>query len=184
MKKALVLISILMLSAAALAEDAVTKGNVCSTESVEAQKGSSFPVKVLLTNIDTLIAIQVPIYYRSEDVDLVCDSISFVGTRLQGQTASFFKIEPVGKVAFFAFMSMIQIDPAKQMLAPGKGPIAVMWFTAGKDIKSGKVTLDSGPNAYLPHEYVDYSYHFWSRTVEDLTKDVVCAFTPGYITVK
>ena len=60
------------------------KGNVCYVESVEVQKGTSFPVKVFVNNVDTLAGMQVPIYYRSEDVDLTCDSISFIDTRCKG----------------------------------------------------------------------------------------------------
>ena len=185
MRKTLVLLMVFLLSGAALAGDTENPGNVLTAENVEINKGSVFPVKVLLANVDSLIAIQVPFYYRSEDVDLVCDSITFQGTRLAEQSLSFFKIEPVGKVAFFAFMSMTQLDPSKPMLIPGDGPIAVMWFTAGKEIKSGKVMLDSGPHVYYPHEWIDYSYHFWVKsTGEDVTRDVDCAYKPGYITVK
>ena len=183
MKKPLLLILILMLSGIASAGD--NNSNTCYVEDIQVKKGTSFSVPVILDNADSLIAIQLPIYYRSEDIDLVCDSVTFAGTRLAGESLTFFKIEPVGKVVFFAFMSMIQIDATKTMLNPGKGPIADLWFTAGKDIKSGKVTIESGPQAYYPHEWIDYSYHFWIRTDgPDLTADVDCEFKQSQITVK
>jgi len=182
LKKALVLIVVILLASTALADDVV---NFLTTESVEAKKGTSFPVKVNLKNQDQLVAMQVPIYYRSEDVDLVCDSISFVDTRLADQSLSFYRIEPVGKVAFFAFMAMTQLDPTKPELLPGDGTVAVMWFTAGKDIKSGTVTLESGPQAYFPHEWIDYSYHFWiNPSPEESTQDVECKYTAGTIKIK
>lgn len=184
MKTTLALILCLMLSGAALAEQPAKAGNVLSTESVEAKAGTSFSVKVNLSSVDTMVAIQVPIYFRSETTDLTCDSVSFLKTRLQDQSMSFSRIDSVGKVVFFAFMAMTQTDPQKPMLNPGDGPIGIIWFTAKKDIKPGTVTLESGPNAYLAHEFIDYSYHFWKMTPEDLTKDVDCTFKPGTITIK
>jgi hypothetical protein len=185
LKKVFLVAILLALSAVSFAEEEINGGNVLYTENVEANKGSSFPVSVSLRNIDTLVAIQVPIYYRSENVNLVCDSIAFVDTRLGEQPLSFSKIEPVGKVAFFAFMAMSQLDESKPMLNPGDGPIATLWFTAAGDIKAGVVTLDSGPHAYYPHEWIDYSYHFWvlQEGVES-TLEVDCAYKPSTITVK
>ncbi len=156
------------------------KGNVCYTESVEVSKGTSFPVRVFVNNTDTLAGMQVPIYYRSEDVDLVCDSVSYVGSRCEAFSLSHSMIEPVGKVVFFAFISMT--DPAREVapLYPADGLVATLWFTAGKDIKSGKVELYSGPNAIYPHDKIDYSYLFWTPGAEQ--KD--CLYRPGYITIK
>ncbi|MEE9553493.1 MAG: hypothetical protein V3W18_04275 [candidate division Zixibacteria bacterium] len=183
MRKSLVLILIVALSGIASAGD--SGKNICYTEDIEVKKGTSFAVPIILDNSDSLVALQLPVYYRSEDVDLVCDSVSFVDTRLAGESMTFFKIEPVGKVAFFVYMSMIQIDPTKSLLNSGKGPIAKLWFTANSDIKPGKVTIDSGPHAYYPHEWIDYGYHFWVMGAgEELTIDVDCEFKPGNITVK
>ncbi len=183
MKKPLVMILIMMLTGLTLADD--NAGNTCYAEDIEVKKGTTFSVPVVLENSDSLIALQLPIYYRSEDVDLVCDSVTFADTRLAGESLTFFKIEPVGKVVFFAYMSMNQIDPNKSLLNPGKGPIANLWFTAGKDIKSGAVTLDSGPHAFYPHEWIDYSYHFWVRTdTPEMTADVDCRYKQSGIKVK
>lgn len=183
LRNLLVLILIAALSGIASAGD--SGKNTCYAEDIDVKKGTSFNVPIMLDNADSLIAIQLPVYYRSEDVDLVCDSISFVDTRLAEESLTFFKIEPVGKVAFFAYMSMVQIDDKKTLLNSGKGPIARLWFTAGNDIKSGKVMLDSGPHAYYPHDWIDYSYHFWIMgSPEELTVDIDVEFKPGYITVK
>jgi len=68
---------VLSLVAVAVAQEEGTapKGNICYTENVEVEKGTSFPVKVFVNNVDTLAGMQVPIYYRSDVVDLKCDSM-------------------------------------------------------------------------------------------------------------
>lgn len=191
MRKTLVIFAVLLLAGAAvsvfdeLGRAEENSPNACYAEDIKVKKGSTFAVPIILENSDSLIAFQLPIYYRSEDIDLVCDSVSFAGTRLAGESTVFFLIEPVGKVVFFAYMSLNQIDPTRSLLVPGKGPIGMVWFTAGKDIKSGAVTLDSGPHAYFPHEWIDYSYHFWVRTDSpEITADVDCQYKQSKITVK
>ena len=182
MSKLLVCALIFALAAGVVAQETgmKPKGNVCYTESVEVAKGTSFPVKVFVDNVDTLAGMQVPIYYRSEDVNLVCDSISFVDSRCKDFALALPLIEPVGKTAFFAFISMTDPNEEHPPLFPGDGLVATLWFTAPKDIKSGRVELYSGPNAIYPHEKIDYSYLFWTPTAEQ--KD--CTYKPGYITVK
>jgi hypothetical protein len=156
------------------------KQNVCYTESIEAKKGTSFPVKVYVANVDTLAGMQVPIYYRSEDVNLKCDSVTFHGSRCGYFAMSDSKIEPVGKTVFFDFILMV--DPSQNVapLPPGEGLVATLWFTAPTNVKSGKVKLDSGPNAFYPHEKIDYSFLFWTPAAQQ----VECIYKPGYITIK
>lgn len=182
MKKALVLILLLILPGYALAQEGQKeiKANTCYTESVDVEKGTSFPVKVFLNNVDTLAAFSVPIYYRSETVDLKCDSVTFHGSRSEYFSLSFFKVEPVGKVVFFAFLWVTDPDQEVPPLEPGEGMVAELWFTAPEDIKAGKVELDSGPNAFFPHEHVDYSYEFTTP----MATEVDFEYTPGHITVK
>jgi hypothetical protein len=182
LKRVLILIFLLALSMNVMAQEKkeAMKGNVCYAESVEAQKGTSFPVKVFVHNVDTLVAFSVPIYYRSEDVDLKCDSVTFHGSRAEHFSLSFFKVEPVGKVVFFAFLWVTDPEQTTPPMPPGDGMVAELWFTAGEDIKSGKVELDSGPNAFFPHEYVSYGYEFTDPTANKLD----FKFVPGYITVK
>jgi hypothetical protein len=162
------------------AEQTQDQGNVCYTESVMAAKGSSFPVKVFVNNIDTLAGMQVPIYYRSEDVDLKCDSVSFAGSRCEDFALNDSKIEPVGKTVYFCFINIVDASQSVQPLLPGDGLVATLWFTAPEDIKSGKVLLDSGPNAFYPHPKIDYSFLFWTPTAQQ----VDCTYKGGTITVK
>jgi hypothetical protein len=155
-------------------------GNVCYTENVDAVRGTSFPVKVFVNNVDTLAGMQVPIYYRSEDVDLKCDSVTFTGSRCKDFALSFPMIEPVGKTVFFCFIYTTDASQDVQPLLPGDGLVATLWFTAPKDIKAGKVMLDSGPNAFYPHPKIDYGFLFW--TPEAVQVD--CTYKGGAITVK
>lgn len=182
MKKVSIPFFLLGLAVIALAQEKQTeiKGNVCYTESVEATKGSSFPVKVFVNNVDTVVAFSVPIYYRSDEVDLKCDSVTFHGSRAEHFSLSFFKIEPVGKVVFFAFLWVTDPEQDVPPMPPGNGLVAEVWFTAPEKISSGKVELASGPNAFFPHEYVSYGYEFTGPTADKLD----FKYMPGYITVK
>ncbi len=182
LKRTLVSILLISLPGLALAQEGQEeiKGNTCYTESVEVGKDTSFPVNVFVNNVDTLAAFSMPIYYRSETVDLQCDSVTFHGSRAEYFSLSFFKIEPVGKVVFFAFLWVTDPDKEVPPLGPGEGMVAELWFTAPKDIEAGKVELGSGPNAFFPHEHVDYSYSFTTPLAEETDFE----YTAGYITVK
>lgn len=176
----LVLVAGLWGALAAQEKQPAESANTCYAESVVVAKGSSFPVKVLVANIDTLAGMQVPFYYRSEKVNLVCDSVSFAGSRCIDFAYNDFKIEPVGKTVFFAFI--LTVDPEQEIkpMPPGDGLVATLWFTVPKDTPSGTVTLESGPNVFLPNPKIDYGYHFWTPAA--LEKDFV--YKPGTITVK
>jgi hypothetical protein len=187
LKKLLIFVLSLGLCGVAFAEgdqaptgQAQKMGNVCYTESVQVTKGSSFPVKVFVNNTDTLAGMQVPIYYRSEDVDLKCDSVTFEGSRCKDFALNDSKIEPVGKTVYFCFINIVDVSQSVPPLLPGDGQVATLWFTAPKDIKSGTVTLDSGPNAFYPHPKIDYSFLFWTPAAQQ----VDCTYKGGTITVK
>jgi hypothetical protein len=62
---------------------AIPKGNVVWMYDVNANPGESFPLQVYLTNIDTLAGVQIPLFFRSDSISLICDSVSFVGSRLE-----------------------------------------------------------------------------------------------------
>ncbi len=180
LRKLLVLVLLLGLWGVSFAGQAQKSGNVCYTENVAAAKGTSFPVKVFVSNYDTLAGIQVPIYYRSENIDLKCDSVTFAGSRCDYFALSHFMIEPVGKTVFFTFILMTDPSQDVKPLLPGDGPVATLWFTAPRDIKSGEVKLDSGPNAFYPHEKIDYGFLFWTPAAQQ----VDCAYQSGVVTIK
>ena len=176
---------VLLMAGASFAQDdtAAAKRNLCYTQDIEVEKGTSFPVNVYLNNVDTLAGMQVPVYYRSEEVDLTCDSITIAGSRCADFALNTTKIEPIGKVAFFAFIAMIDPDKDVPPLYPGDGQVATLWFTAPEDVKSGKVELYSGENAILPHPKIDYSFLFWTPG-PPVPEQKECDYKAGYITVK
>jgi hypothetical protein len=61
----------------------IPKGNVVWMDKVAAKPGETFALKVHLTNVDTLAGVQIPLFFRSEKIKLVCDSVSFDGGLLQ-----------------------------------------------------------------------------------------------------
>jgi hypothetical protein len=161
-------------------QEAAKNVNVCYTENIEVAKGGPFSVKVFVTNVDTLAGMQVPIYFRSEEVNLLCDSVTFGGSRCAHFGFSDYKIEPKGKTVYFSFIFMIDPNTEIAPLMPGDGLVATLWFTAPTDTKAGTVTLESGPNAFLPNPKIDYGYHFWTPAA----LEVDCLYKPGTIKVK
>ena len=156
------------------------EGNSCYTESIEAQRGTSFAVKVYVNNVDTLVGMQVPIYYRSGDLNLSCDSVTFDESRCHGFSLRFFKIEPDEKIVFFAVLNISDPDKGTPVLYAGDGPVARLWFTVPEDSHPGKVVLESGPDAYFPDDQINYGYLFWTPA----GIQVKCRYLPGNITLK
>lgn len=173
---------VLALAGSALPQDehGAVKENICYTESVEAERGTSFAVTVYVSNLDTLAGMQVPIYYRSDEVDLSCDSVTFGGSRCESFSMNFSRIEPEEKIVFFALLDMSDLEKRELALYPGDGPVARLWFTAPESNNPGRVTLESGPDAYLPHDRINYGYLFWNPAAVQ----VKCSYRPGIITLK
>ncbi len=174
------LVVALATSAMAQNEYVATGENLCYTESIEVERGASFAVRVYVNNTDTLVGMQVPIYYRSDDMNLRCDSVTFDESRCQDFSMTFFKIEPDEKVVFFALLNMNNPEKGRAALYPGKGPVARLWFTAPEDGASGDVALESGPDAHFPHDRINYGYLFWTPAAIQ----VKCDYSPGNITLK
>lgn len=65
------------------AKPVLPKGNVVWTEKAIAKPGETFALKVHVTNIDTLAGVQIPLFFRSENIKLTCDSVSFDGGLLE-----------------------------------------------------------------------------------------------------
>lgn len=182
MIKELVYALTFILAGSVLAQDerGAVRENICYTESVEAESGTSFAVGVYVSNVDTLVGMQVPIYYRSDDVDLRCDSVSFVGSRCRDFSMNFFKIDPEEKVVFFALLNINDPEKGVPALYAGDGLVASLWFTAPGDGGPGRVVLESGPDAYLPHDRINYGYLFWNPAAVQ----VKCSYKPGNISLK
>lgn len=177
---AYILVIVLAGSALSQDKDEAVKENLCYTESIDAKGGASFAVRVYVDNMDTLVGMQVPIYYRSDDVDLRCDSVTFDESRCQDFSIIFSKIEPDEKIVFFALLNMSDPEKGVPVLYPGDGLVARLWFTATEDGASGNVALESGPEAYFPDDRINYGYLFWMPS----GLQVKCSYSPGNITLK
>jgi hypothetical protein len=57
----------------------VSNANTVWMNKVAAKPGESFALRVNITNVDTLAGAQVPIFFRSDNIKLICDSVSFAG---------------------------------------------------------------------------------------------------------
>jgi hypothetical protein len=154
--------------------------NTCYTEDVLAGPGTSFSVGVYVDNSDTLVGMQIPVYYKSDDVNLICDSVSFAGSRCRGFSVQFFKIDPDGGIVFLAMLNTGASSDLPGALYPGKGKVATLWFTAPAKSGVGTVVLQSGPDVRFPHERINYGYLFWKPSAAQ----VDCRYEAGNITLK
>jgi len=78
------LVAILAVAVTAFAgEQSTIIGNLVYFEKATARPGESFGVNIRIANEDVLAGAQGTIFFRSESIKLVCDSISFAGSRCE-----------------------------------------------------------------------------------------------------
>ena len=127
MKKTLLILAGLLL----LVSISMAESNRCSFNSFErvGDSRSNIAIEINITNHDTLAGFQIPFSYMDDNLDLVCDSISFINSRCAGFDALDAQIDNESKSALI--MGIYQTNPAvdKQPLLPGRGLIARAYFT-------------------------------------------------------
>jgi len=168
-----IFVILLLSSASSLAGD--SDKNTCYTGNVSVNKGSVISVGVYVNNIDTVAGMQVPIYFKSNSVKLICDSVSFAGSRCSDFRIKDSEIDTAGRTAYFAL-----IGTADRVLPPGDGLVATLWFSCPPETAGGRVELYSGPNAYLSDDYIDFNYLFWLPS----SRQIEFEYKAGHITVK
>jgi len=170
------LIACFAMASLALADEPVSKPvdkpkyntNTVYFEKVTAKPGDHFAVKAYIFNVDTLAGCQVPIFYRSDKINLLCDSISVVGSRCDYFMFQDIKIpqsDKEDKVAYFSYIVTIDPDTYVNPLPPGDGLIATIYFTAPKDCPEGVVKLTRG---MIPHPYISFIFAVWSPAGEEV----------------
>ena len=157
----------LMLIVSVSAEKPKFTTNTVYMDTVTAKPGEQFAVKVYLFNVDTLAGCQVPVFFRSENIDLWCDSISFVDSRMKGFAFDDIKLpmEPKDdKVAYFSFINTIDPKVYVNPLPPGDGLLATLYFSAPKDCPSGTVPLTRG---MIPHPHLSFIFAVWTESGDE-----------------
>ena len=131
-----------------------------------AYPGSQVIVPVYAFNDEPLMAIVVPLKFSSSD--LVCDSVSFVGTRISDAPLKGDTINNVnGAIQFYA-VTFTQIDP-------GSGLVANLFFTIKQSASLQTVEIDTFSTSN-PLVFLDFTYTF--------SVDMTPAFVKGGITIK
>jgi len=170
------LIACFVMASMALADEPMKKPadkpkyntNTVYFEKVTAKPGDHFAVKVYLFNPDTLSGCQVPVFYRSDEINLLCDSISVVGSRCDYFMFQDIKIPQSAeedKVAYFSYIDTIDPKTYINPLAPGDGLLATIYFTAPKDCPEGVVKLTRG---MIPHPHISFIFSVWSPMGEEV----------------
>jgi hypothetical protein len=149
--------------------------NTVYFDSAIVKPGEQCAVKAYLFNIDTLAGMQVPIFYRSETIDLYCDSVSFVDSRCGYMMFTDIKIPEneegkQEKVVYFSFINTIDPEKYVDPLLPGEGLIATIYFTAPKDASDGVVPLTRG---MIPHPQISFIFSLWDAYGDEVDADFV-----------
>jgi hypothetical protein len=116
-------------------------GDSVRVATVGAQPGEEVVVPICFTNTVPLGAVAVPLIYSSPEV--VCDSVSFVGSRVEYLAIKPFNIDPVNRKILVA--AMVTVEP---YIPVGKGLFANLHFTVMEDAYPQQtVTIDT---AFFP----------------------------------
>jgi len=157
-----------LLAGFAIAQEAAYHTNTVYFEKVTAKPGEHFAVNVYLFNTDTLAGMQVPTFYRSEKIDIYCDSVSFAGSRCEYMMFRDVKIPEDDKVVYFSFINTINPNKLIDPLPPGDGLIATIYFTAPDNCDEGTVKLARG---MIPHPHISFIFAVWNMTGNELDSD-------------
>jgi hypothetical protein len=141
--------------------------NTVYMDTVTGKPGQQVKVNVYLYNVDSLAGCQVPIFFRSDKIDLWCDSISFVDSRMKYFEFNDVKLpmdDKEDKVAYFSFINTIDPKVYVDPLAPGSGLLASLYFTIPKDSPEGVVELKRG---MIPHPHISFIFAVWTQDGEE-----------------
>ncbi len=131
-----------------------------------AYPGSGVVVPVFAFNDEPLGAITVPLKFASSD--LICDSVSFVGTRVSDAPLKGDSIDNVnGTIKLYA-VTFTQIDP-------GSGLVANLYFRVKPDAPLQTIEIDTFSTSD-PLVFLDFTYTF--------SVDMIPAFVKGSVTIK
>lgn len=131
-----------------------------------AYPGSKISVPVYAFNDEALGAMVIPLKYSSSD--LVCDSASFVGTRLSGAELKGAEIDSLNRTIKIYAISFTQIDP-------GSGIVVSLFFRVLGNALPQVVEIDTFSTSE-PLVYLDFVYT-WAV-------DMVPAFVKGEVEIK
>lgn len=164
---------LLCLAAVTMAEDQKFNTNAVYFDTVTAKPGEHFAVRAYLFNVDTLSGLQVPIFYRSDQINLWCDSISVEGGRCQYFMFDDIKLpesEKDDKVAYFSFIDTINPKVFVDPLPPGNGLLATLYFTAPEDSPEGTVMLTRG---MIPHPHISFIFSLWDPMGDEIDSEFI-----------
>jgi len=176
--KRLILMSVLICLLTAgfsLADEGKYETNTVYLDKVTAKPGEHFAVNVYLYNVDSLAGMQVPIFFRSDKIDLYCDSVSFAKSRCEYMMFNDIKIPEneqgvQDKVVYFSFISTIDPESYVPSLQAGDGIVATIYFTAPEDCEEGVVKLTRG---MIPHPHISFIFAVWDPMGDNVDGDFI-----------
>ncbi|MCP4580516.1 MAG: hypothetical protein GY839_02780 [candidate division Zixibacteria bacterium] len=103
--------------------------NRCSFGGFEELGINQFAIDISINNHDTLAGFQIPFSFEDEEIDMTCDSISFIESRCGNFDMLDGQINNENKSILI--MGIYQVNPAVEQdpLSPGHGLVAKAYFT-------------------------------------------------------
>lgn len=123
-KLVMTIVSIFFMLSAAMAGN-----NRCSFGGFEELGNNQFAINISIANHDILAGFQIPFSFEDENIDMECDSISFVNSRCSN--FDFLEGQINNENKSILVMGIYQVNPAVEQdpLSPGHGLVAKAYFT-------------------------------------------------------
>ena len=107
-------------------------------DSISCHSGQKVSLDILFSNADTVNAIDLPITYTYSD--LIIDSISFAGSRLE---SCFLTIAEINAAEATCHLGGFYFDTTKEELGPGRGLLARLYLTIPEEYPTLLVPVDT-----------------------------------------
>jgi hypothetical protein len=107
-------------------------------DSITSHSGQKVTLDIFFSNADTLNAIDLPITYTY--ADLIIDSVSYVGSRLEDR---FFTVVEIYAADAVCHLGGFYFDITKEELGPGRGLLARMYLTIPDEYPTRLIPFDT-----------------------------------------
>ncbi|MGB2696489.1 MAG: FlgD immunoglobulin-like domain containing protein [Candidatus Zixiibacteriota bacterium] len=156
-------------------QDTIGVVDTVKVEKVVTYPGAKVVVSVYEFNDEEIGALTLPLRYLSQY--LVCDSVSFIGSRVE-----YINIKPVAIDTIQGTVKIGAISVLEPPLSPGRGKLADLFFRVKANAPSQVMEIDTF-SVVEPSFTLSVVYTFTSGPDSGMSVDLIPAFEPGFINV-
>ncbi len=155
----------------------IAQSNSCSLGEVNIIDGGAFSVEIVVTNSDTLAGFQIPFSFDYGDIDVTCDSISYIGGDCENFASLETNIAEETKTVYLAVIQNTEPNNNNEPLYPGTHIVARAYFTLADVDQNQNLAF---AQTILADEYRDFSLLMWTPEAEE----VPCSFDFGSLNIR